>query len=372
MRRIALKSLFHNRGKLIAALAGVTFATTLAFVQFGLYRGFEGMASQMIERIGGDVWVMPRDIEVIDYGEPLAVAVRNRLLSHRCVAEARAVVFGFAWMRKPNGRRDFAIVIGSEGWARPPWGETGAVAAELAFPNRLTVDRSNLAKLQLPAAAEGVAFEVSGHEATVVAVTSGLRSITLSPIFIASVASARRFALLGETGAHYYSVVSADEACTGELLAWAKAQHDLQALTSADWAAKTADYWVHGSGAGAALLFGAVFGLLVGAIIVGQTLYSMIKDYRRELATLKALGSGRGELTRFVAWQVGLLALVGGTAGCALAFLVAEGGDAIGLEIHMTGGVLLLGAGAVVLMCLLASLGSLRALFNVAATEVFQ
>ncbi len=330
------------------------------------------MASQMIDRIGGDVWVMPRDIEVIDYGEPMSVAVRNRLLSDPCVVEARAVVFGFAWMRKPNGRRDFAIVVGSEGWARPPWGGDAAVTAELMQPNRVTVDRINLAKLQLPTAAEGSAFEVSGHEATVVAVTTGLRSITLSPIFIASVASARRFALLGESSAHYYSLVTASPACTEDIVAWAKTQHDISALTREAWAAKTSDYWVNGSGAGAALLFGAVFGLLVGAIIVGQTLYSMIKDYRRELATLKALGSGRGELTRFVAWQVGLLALVGGLAGCGLAHVVAAGGDSAGLEIHMTTEVLLLGAGAVVFMCLLASIGSLRALFNVSATEVFQ
>ena len=40
MRRIALLSLAHDRGKLVASLAGVAFAATLVVAQIGLYVGF--------------------------------------------------------------------------------------------------------------------------------------------------------------------------------------------------------------------------------------------------------------------------------------------------------------------------------------------
>lgn len=41
MRRIALRSILFDRGKLVASLLGVALASTLGFVQIGLYRGFE-------------------------------------------------------------------------------------------------------------------------------------------------------------------------------------------------------------------------------------------------------------------------------------------------------------------------------------------
>jgi hypothetical protein len=60
VRRIALKSLLHDRGKAGAALAGVAFATTLLLVQSGVYLGFLETSAGLISRVGGDVWVMAR------------------------------------------------------------------------------------------------------------------------------------------------------------------------------------------------------------------------------------------------------------------------------------------------------------------------
>jgi putative ABC transport system permease protein len=39
---------------------------------------------------------------------------------------------------------------------------------------------------------------------------------------------------------------------------------------------------------------GAILGLLVGTIIVAQTLYSSTKDHLNESATLRALGASKG------------------------------------------------------------------------------
>src|SRR6185369_11588578 len=82
----------------------------------------------------------------------------------------------------------------------------------------------------------------------------------------------------------------------------------------------TESYWVYGTGAGAALLFSAVFSLVVGAVVVGQTLFSITKEHLKELATLKALGASRAELSAFVAWQASVLAVLGGSAGAAMAW----------------------------------------------------
>jgi hypothetical protein len=51
MRRIAIRPLLFDRGKLIASLLGVALASTLGFVQVGLYRGFERSSSTSRTRI---------------------------------------------------------------------------------------------------------------------------------------------------------------------------------------------------------------------------------------------------------------------------------------------------------------------------------
>lgn len=86
-------------------------------------------------------------------------------------------------------------------------------------------------------------------------------------------------------------------------------------LGTAAFIQSTEDHWVNGSGAGSALAFTAILGLVVGAVIVGQTLYAVTRAHMRELATRKALAASGWEIVGFVAWQAGLLAFVGGGIG---------------------------------------------------------
>ena len=58
-----------------------------------------------------------------------------------------------------------------------------------------------------------------------------------------------------------------------------------------------------------ALLGGAVLGLIVGTVIVAQTLYSSTKDHLAEFATLRALGSSSGYINKVILMQAGLSAL---------------------------------------------------------------
>jgi putative ABC transport system permease protein len=147
---------------------------------------------------------------------------------------------------------------------------------------------------------------------------------------------------------------------------------DLDAHTTNAFASMTESYWVFGSGAGGALAFCAVFSLLVGAVIVAQTLYSITKEHEKELATLKAMGATPGELIAFVAWQASLLAIVGGGIGAALAAALRSILSSEGIAIALDGPVLAIGALAVASMCALASVPSVRRVLRVEAAEVFR
>src|SRR5437773_9059241 len=114
MRRIAIQCLFFDRGKLVASLLGVALATTLAFVQIGLYRGFQTNSSTVIQHVGGDFWLIPTGIDVLDNAQAMSPGPRNLLLSHPCVADARAVIYGFALIQKPSGTRTTALIVAVE------------------------------------------------------------------------------------------------------------------------------------------------------------------------------------------------------------------------------------------------------------------
>ncbi|MEW5323965.1 FtsX-like permease family protein, partial [Geobacillus thermoleovorans] len=79
------------------------------------------------------------------------------------------------------------------------------------------------------------------------------------------------------------------------------------------------DYWLKQTGAGAALDAGKLLGLIVGIVIVAQTLYSSTKDHINEFATLRALGAGAGYIVKVILIQAILSGLIGYTLGMSLA-----------------------------------------------------
>lgn len=374
MYDVALQSLLHDRGKFVAAVAGVTLAAALLLVQIGLFVAFLDTASAVVRRIGGDVWVMARGTEVVDNGETLSAGSRAAVAARTCVRAVRGVVIAVSTLRKPSGALDYVQVVGVEPQQRPlvPWQLAVGLPPDLHGPDRVAVDEHDRRKLGLPDAAVGHTLDIGGRVAVVAALTHGIRSFALYPYLFAEIDTARRLIGAAEGQAQYWVADLESPACAGSVIAALRAQPDLEAHSTAEFARLTERYWVFGSGAGGALLFCAVFSLLVGAVIVAQTLYSITKEHERELATLKAMGATPGELIAFVSGQSGLLACLGGGLGAALAAALRSVLSSEGIAVALGPAVLALGAAAVVSMCALASVPSIRRVLALEAAEVFR
>ena len=61
-----------------------------------------------------------------------------------------------------------------------------------------------------------------------------------------------------------------------------------------------------------------MLGLLVGLVMVGQTLYAMVLDRVNEFATLKAIGSSEREIMLLLAAQASVVAMIGISIGLVL------------------------------------------------------
>jgi putative ABC transport system permease protein len=89
---VALRSLVFDRSKLVASLAGVALATTLLLVELGLYVGLLDSSAALVRRVGGDVWLMARGTEVLDYADLLPADSEVALKTHPCTLSVRALI----------------------------------------------------------------------------------------------------------------------------------------------------------------------------------------------------------------------------------------------------------------------------------------
>jgi putative ABC transport system permease protein len=204
------------------------------------------------------------------------------------------------------------------------------------------------------------------------AVTKGIRSFTTMPFVFTSLPRAR--ALLGASiDQSSYTLIrfapGADAALVRKGLA--ARLNSVEIMSHDEFRQRSLDYWLFETGAGAALIAGAVLGLIVGIVIVTQTLYASTKDHLNEFATLRALGASSGYIVRVIIYQALLSALLGYLAGIALSMLVIWASKGSSLLIVMTPrlalGLFLVTVG----MCVLAAISAIFKVIRIDPAGVF-
>ena len=162
----------------------------------------------------------------------------------------------------------------------------------------------------------------------------------------------------------------ADPAAVRDALAQALPRTDV--YLSDEFAARTRDYWMFTTGAGASVLVSALLGLLVGSVIVAQVLYATTVDHLTEFGTLSAMGAPRDFIYKVILGQAAISATLGHVPGIILALLLAEA-SALSAAVVLVPWELAIGLyGVTLAMCMLASLISIRKAMGIDPAMVFQ
>jgi putative ABC transport system permease protein len=85
----------------------------------------------------------------------------------------------------------------------------------------------------------------------------------------------------------------------------------------------TRTYWQKRTGIGFLLGLGAVVGMIVGVVIVGQILYSSVSDHLKEFGTLKAIGASDWVIYGVIIEQALWMSVLGYIPSMALCYGVA-------------------------------------------------
>jgi putative ABC transport system permease protein len=146
---------------------------------------------------------------------------------------------------------------------------------------------------------------------------------------------------------------------------------EVEVLTPAEFRDRSRSFWLFGTGAGAALFAGAVLGLIVGTVIVAQTLYSSTKEHLNEFATLRAIGSSAWYIHKGIICQALLRAAIGFDIAACISLVIVKATAETALPIvitpELTLGLFLL----TVAMCVISAIAAIVQVTRIDPVTVF-
>jgi putative ABC transport system permease protein len=370
--RLASRNLLHDRLRFVATVVGIVFSILLVTVQLGLYLGFGRIVTTMIDHASADLWIMPPGTKCFEDPSTLDERTRFQALSINGVAQAAPIVIGYAEWRIPAGGTFPVFIVGSdlrEGGLLP-WNLVEGSLEALVIPGAVAVDRSYFDRLGVDGI--GATAEIRGQKVEVRAVTNGIRSFTTTPYVFTTLDRARAFTGTAANKATYFLVRVAPGADVESVRRRLKANlSDVDVLTAAEFRDRSRSFWLFGTGAGFALFAGALLGMIVGTVIVAQTLYSSTKDHINEFATLRAIGSSGIYIHKVIICQALISAIIGFCLAAAMGLLAVAATANTALPIVMTPTLTLVLFFLTLAMCVVSAIAAILQVTRIDPVMVF-
>ena len=374
MPPLAQRNLLHDKVRLTVTLTGIVFAVVLIVVELGLFVGFTVTTSSIIDQSRADFWIVSKNTPYIEQGRPFSERKYYQVLATPGVASAEKYIAHWTQWRNPDGADEGVQVIGFDTHGSTlggPWNLVAGNIADLNTPDAIIIDE--IYKQKLGVTKLGDVCEISGRRARVVGFTRGIRSFTTSPYVFTNFKNALGYTNTQEDQTNFILVKVARGADVKEVRRSLESRlKDVDVLPAAQFSKMTRFYWMFTTGAGVAVLIAALLGLVVGVVVVAQTIYATTMDHIREYGTLKAMGAANSYIYRVIITQAGISAVVGYTLAMAVSFFIvrasASGGAAILLPWQMAVGIFFL----TVLMCVSAAMVSINKVTNIDPAMVFK
>ncbi len=370
---LALRNLLHDRVRLAVTLIGILFSIVLVAVQLGLYLGSSRMITANIVRSNADLIVTTFGAKSFeDGGLLLTDRERHQALATPGVESVVPIVVAFAEWRMPAGGSSRVVLVGADAddQGLVPWSLTKGTVEDIKSPDAIAVDQSYLSELGINGI--GDTAQVANGRVKIGALTEGIRSFTQSPYAYTTLNRARQLLGADDDKTTFLLVKLAPGANISEV------QKDLahrldsaDVLTKDQFEARSLKAWLFKTGAGLALIGGAILGSLVGTVIVAQTLYSSTKDHIHEFATLRALGSSRGYIYKVILAQAALSAVMGYVLGMLIALLILYFSRNSSLPLVMTPGLAFWLFALTLFMCAISALSAIVKVTKIDPATVF-
>ncbi|AII43605.1 ABC transporter [Synechococcus sp. KORDI-100] len=382
-RRIPLSWLLLSRQpvRLLVALAGISFAGILMFMQLGFRDGLFDASVTVHRKFDADlVLISPRSASSVR----MAGFPRRRLvqtLADPAVSGISPVHWGLMLWRNPESRRNRAIlVLGFE--PEDPFfvdPELSAKTDVLKQKGRILFDQ--LSRPEFGPIAEWyrdgrtVETEIAGNRVRVEGLVSLGTSFGADGNLLTSTETFLDLMPQKAPGSIEVGLIRLQPEADPETVLKRlqdRLPDDVMVLTKQGFIDFEQNYWKSSTAIGFIFTLGAAMGFVVGCVIVYQVLYTDVSDHLPEYATLMAMGYRLSHLLGVVLREGLYLAALGYLP----AYLAGEGlywfvRDATRLPVGMDVTRALTVLAMILVMCLMSALLAMRRLVDADPAEIF-
>jgi len=314
---LATKSLLHDKLRFFITVSGVAFAVALVFVQVGLFLGLMDNASLTIRHLDADLWVTSHNTANIDFSHTFDETYVKRLRSIPGVARADNLIIWFMNVALPNGAVEGTEVYALEDFQRWqfPWKLEQGNREDLRRGNYCIVDES--AQKRWGPFQVGDYREILGRRLKIIGRAQEAKSFTTSPLTFMDYRLAQSLNPSELRGRTTYILIKlapgADRARVAAEMRRRLPYNDV--YTRDEWARRSRAYWIVSTGLGMNMGVTVFLGILVGIVVVAQTLYTSAVEHVKEFGTVKAIGGSNWDIYRILGEQAIISAVVGFVLG---------------------------------------------------------
>jgi putative ABC transport system permease protein len=380
INRLPWRQLTNEKLRLFAAGAGITFAVLLQLMQFGFRDALYTSSTLVHTRLLADLVLTSSQYEYI---VSTGTFPRQRLYEALMFNEVEAVAsmqMGIVPFRDPVTRQDRQVLMLSFSPGDPVFDLAlmNADAGKIGMADTVFFDarsRSDFRPVIERVRREGVVrADVAGRRVDIAGLFDLGVSFTGNAYMMTNDSTFRRLMHRPE-GATDIGLVRLKPGSNVDAVRTALAAAlppDVMVMTRRQFADLELRYWNKNSPIGFVFNLGVFVGLLVGAVIVYQILYTDVSDHLPEYATLKAMGYRDRALSLVVLQQSLILSVLGFPVGYILAEgLYALARQATGLPIVMTVSRVVMVFGLTLLMCGGSALLAIRKLRSADPADAF-
>ncbi len=313
---VARRNLFAEKGRFAISVAGVAFAVVLILIVLALYRGFS-RSGQTFRELPGQLWIVQQG--TTDPFHSVSLVSRGELADARGVDGVAAVV--------PVLSRTMEFTVDGKA-------ESGRLLAldidpSLPFPDDA---RRRFLPAQGSIVIDGILGAKTGLRANESAEFNGTPLVVghverssaeaFSPFIFLNAADATRIFGRGDL-VSYGMVILRPEAKPMDVARAIEARNPgLHVFTSSEFATSIRKEIDESFLPIISVLL--IIGFVVGAAVVGLTIYTATIERSREFGVMKAVGGSAGFLYRIVLSQSSMLTAAGFAVGLAAAWGVAQ------------------------------------------------
>jgi putative ABC transport system permease protein len=332
MYSIALKMLFGDRGKYIAMIVGITFASLIMTQQPSILVGLLARTYSFVGDVGlPDIWVMDPGVQFVEEHKPLRDVDLSRVRGVAGIEWAAPMFKNIVQAKLPDGNTksldltglDDATLIGApsrilEGSLLDLRRADAVLVSQEAANTQLRVKTPDGGDRALKM---GDTLEINDKRAVVVGMIKTTRNFVLQPQVYTTYSRAISYAPPDRRQLTYILVKAKAGQDFKSLTQDITKQTGLAAYTQDEFEQVNLDYWMKSTGIPINFGISVFLGFIVGAAIVGQTFFTFVNENIKQYAALKSMGLRNGILARMVMLQAIVVGIVGYGIGVGLTSL---------------------------------------------------